>query len=137
MRLEIPRELKSPNKWQGRHWRYKHRETTDWERELQIAWLSVPKKVQQKVREDHDCIMRVRVERHCPSARNFIRDDDNLRFSTKPLNDALKRVGFIVDDNRKWLVQGLPEQRVSVDAQWRTVIEIDAYNPATATETAR
>ena len=30
-------------------------------------------------------------------------DDDNLRGGFKPLRDALKSVGLIVDDNSKWL----------------------------------
>jgi hypothetical protein len=69
--------------------------------------------------------MRVEVERHVPSARNFIRDDDNLRFSVKPLLDALKRQGYIKNDSRKWLEQPTPTQHVSADGKDWTVVRIE------------
>lgn len=136
MRLEIPRELKSPNRWNGRHWRYKHRESQDWERAVwvEIAQRSGAKSVVQvlqcmnaipAVRVGVQTKQRVAVTRIVPSSRNFIRDDDNLRFSVKPLLDALKRLGLIRDDSRKWIDLPTPEQRVSTKGQWRTVIEIE------------
>lgn len=139
MRLEIPRELKTPNRWNGRHWRYKHRESQEWE---QAVWVEIarrtgardmyqvlacmgalPKRVCQEKR-------RVTVTRVCPSGRNFIRDDDNLKFACKPLNDALKRLGLIYQDSRKWLEQPTPGQEVSPDGKWRTVIDIEPVTAA-------
>lgn len=132
MRLVIRRELKSPNKWQGHHWRIKHRETIEWERAVwaqhaivngtAAALRSVEAALRRHVPA---CRSRVIVTRLVPSRRNFIKDDDNLRFSTKPLNDALKRLGLIHDDNRKWLDQPMPTQEVSTSGGWATVIEID------------
>lgn len=133
LRLEIPRELKSPNRWQGRHWRYKHRETHEWEQAVWCAMLQQrpdmlrvpPIKALAMIfrgepvfgcREER----RVVVTRECPSRRNFVKDEDNLRFSVKPLNDALKRLGLIRDDSRKWLEQPMPTQEVSADGRWRT-----------------
>lgn len=132
--LSIPRELKSPNAWNGRHWRYKYRETQEWE---QFIWTALAKQARassvvavlavmnalppKRVCEEK---RRVTVTRLVPSKRNFIRDDDNLRFATKPLNDALKRLGLIRDDNRKWLEQPMPMQAVSETGGWLTVIEI-------------
>ena len=137
MRLEIPRELKSPNRWNGRHWRYKHRETQEWE---QFIWVKIAQQAGtrdalqvlsvmnaipslKRVCQEH---RRVTVTRYVPSTRNFIKDDDNLRFAVKPVNDALKRLGLIRDDSRKWLEQPMPTQAVSTDGRWRTVIEIEA-----------
>lgn len=132
--ITVPRELKSPNRWNGRHWRYKHRETQEWE---QAVWVWIAKaagaKTLQQVLVSMNAIgpkrvcdekRVVTVTRLVPSSRNFIRDDDNLRFATKPLNDALKRLGLIRDDNRKWLEQPMPLQEVSKTGGWATVIQI-------------
>lgn len=124
--LRIPRRLESPNSWQGRHWRVKHRLSQEWEKEI---WATAPSvgerltraafKVRGPVRS------RVVVERQVPSARNFIRDDDNLRFSVKPLLDALKRQGYIKNDSRQWLEHPTPTQAVSTDGKDWTVVTID------------
>ena len=69
--------------------------------------------------------MRLTVERQVPTRRHFIRDDDNLRFSVKPLCDALKRGGYIYDDSRKWLEHPTPTQSVSPDGQDWTIVTIE------------
>lgn len=134
--ITVNRELKSPNVWQGRHWRVKHRETVAWETEIAVEMLTEnnrssliailylmnsfkPKRVCDEKR-------RVAVVRGVPSLRNFIRDDDNLRFSVKPLLDALKRLGLIHDDSRKWLDHETPTQEVSSDGKYFTRIHIGA-----------
>jgi len=66
--------------------------------------------------------VRVAVAREVPSGRNFIRDDDNLRFCVKPLLDALKRLGFIRNDSRKWIELPTPEQRISTDGHYWTEV---------------
>lgn len=130
--LTIPRELKSPNTWNGRHWRYKHRESQEWE---QAVWVEIAQQRGAKTLRGVLTAMNaakrrcegrrhVTVIRGVPSKRNFIRDDDNLRFSVKPLNDALKRLGLIHDDSRKWLVQEIPTQEVSTDGGYYTRIQI-------------
>lgn len=131
MEITVNRELKSPNKWQGRHWRYKHKETQEWE---QAIWVEIAQQRGVKsilgalqamgVGETCEEKKLVVVTRLVPSARNFIKDDDNLRFATKPLNDALKRLKLIHDDSRKWLEQGIPTQEVSSDGQYYTRIRI-------------
>jgi hypothetical protein len=73
---------------------------------------------------------RVVVERQVASARNFIRDDDNLRFSVKPLLDALKRQGYIRNDSRKWLEHPTPTQSVSPDGKAWTLVTIEACDAA-------
>lgn len=132
--LTVDRELKSPNRWQGRHWRYKHRETQEWEQAIFYeiarqrgvkgvvgALLALGAFPWQQCAEKR----RVQVIREVPSGRNFIRDEDNLRFATKPLNDALKRLKLIRDDSRKWLEQTTPEQRIAKDGKFHTTIVID------------
>jgi hypothetical protein len=47
--------------------------------------------------------MAVQFVRLVPSAREFIRDSDNLAFSVKSIRDAMTDVGLIKDDKFKWL----------------------------------
>ena len=122
LELRVPRRLESPNASRGAHWRVRHRITKEWEDLL--GWARVTAKVAPAM-----CIatekMRVSVERHVPSGRNFIRDDDNLRFSVKPVLDALKRLGYIKGDSRVWLELPLPTQHVSADGKDWTIVRID------------
>lgn len=138
--LRIGRELLSPNVWNGRHWRVKHRISQEWERDIAYAVLdefgrhgggvglmsaltalSGPRRVTGYIAPK----MRVSVRREVPSGRNFIRDDDNLRFCVKPLLDALKRQGYIRNDSRKWIELPTPEQAISTDGGYWTVITIE------------
>lgn len=138
--LKIPRRLESPNTWQGRHWRVKHRLSQTWEKAIGAALCDQLAK-QAGGRMDFPtallCMVgpksigecrqrnRVLVERQVPSLRNFIRDDDNLRFAVKPLLDALKRQGYIHNDSRKWLEHPTPTQSVSVDGKDWTIVTIE------------
>lgn len=123
--LTIDRELLSPNKWQGRHWSFKSRDTKDWEMLLMCACV----KRDRRFMFHRDPLVgfrrRVTVTRMVPGKRNYIRDDDNLRFAVKPLNDALKRLGLIYDDSRRYLEQTLPTQEVSTDGKYYTRILIE------------
>jgi hypothetical protein len=132
MTLKIPRRLESPNTWNGRHWRVKYRISQEWEQSIwiQAAMLRGRPPTVQEIARRHLCgadrrKMRVTVERQVPSRRNFIRDDDNLRFSVKPLMDSLKRQGYVYDDSRKWLEHPTPTQRVSDDGMDWTIITIE------------
>lgn len=131
MTLKIPRRLDSPNRWQGRHWRVKHRLTTEWQNAvwIQAAIVSGPPTLQDVVSRHLGGTdiqkVRVTVERQVPTRRNFIRDDDNLRFSVKPLLDALKRQGYIKNDSRKWLEHPTPTQSVSPDGKDYTIVTIE------------
>jgi Holliday junction resolvase RusA-like endonuclease len=132
MVLKIPRRLDSPNTWNGRHWRVKHRLSQQWE---QAVWVeaamtrgrpTVAQIARQHLGGGEPRKMRVTVERQVPSKRNFIRDDDNLRFAVKPLLDALKRGGYVYDDARKWLEHPTPTQCVSEDGKDWTIVIIEA-----------
>lgn len=125
--LHIPRRLESPNKSRGAHWRVRHRITQEWEQECSLAARRGPaaKASYDLLSALRDRRMLVTVERHVPSERNFIRDDDNLVYSTKPLRDALKRLGYIKDDSRKWLELPMPTQHVSEDGSDFTIVTIE------------
>jgi hypothetical protein len=123
--LRIPRRLESPNMWNGRHWRVKSRITLAWEYDIAYADGLVAARGLYVCRQAPRYRQRVSVERHVPSRRNFIRDDDNLRFSVKPLLDALKRQALIEDDSRKWLEHPTPTQHVSADGNDWTIITIE------------
>ena len=123
LELKIPRRLESPNTWNGRHWRVKHRLTTQWELEIMVQRMPLVTKPYPNLHGENK--MRVSVERHVPHWRNFIRDDDNLRFAVKPLLDALKRQGYIKNDSRKWLDHPTPTQHVSADGKDYTVVIIE------------
>jgi hypothetical protein len=135
--LKIPRRLESPNTWNGRHWRVKHRISQEWFGCLGGAlrvWLMTCGKPVKHALDDiwemqgggmASRPLRVTVERQVPSARNFIRDDDNLRFAVKPLLDALKRQGYIRNDSRKWLEHPTPTQSVSPDGKDWTIVTIE------------
>lgn len=137
LELRIPRRLESPNTWNGRHWRVKHRISQEWEHEIGGAYYQQIAKAPNDFMVALGCVMgprkwegivvgrqRVEIERHVPSMRNFIRDDDNLRFAVKPLLDALKRQGYIRNDSRKWLDHPTPTQHVSADGKDWTVVRI-------------
>jgi len=119
----LARILKSPNTWQGRHWRVKDRDTREWQ--VALAWAVWLSSCHGEPPPQATGRVRVTVTRFVPTRRHFIRDEDNLRFCTKPLNDALTRLGWIRDDSRRWLEQPLPSQRVSVDHRHWTVVTIE------------
>jgi hypothetical protein len=132
--LKLPRILDSPNTWNGRHWRVKHRLSQDWEKQIggALADLFVAKHggidfpnalIGQCLYDERR--VRVTVQRHVPSARNFIRDDDNLRFAVKPLLDALKRQGYIKNDSRNWIEHDTPTQHVSADGKPWTIVRLE------------
>ncbi len=139
LRLDMPRELVSPNQWNGRHWRVKHRISQEWERELVVAGRGKRLPGRKILYDGYpyvDCRFRVTVERHVPSARNFIRDDDNLRFSVKPLLDALKRQGYIKNDSRKWIEHPTPTQHVTTNGEYRTVVILEPLGAFAEPESA-
>jgi len=103
--IRIQRQLLSPNAYLGRHWREKNRERKRWQAHIvnAIASSCASSVVRELVSNEvlpggqgHcDQVRRVAVTRFAPHVRRFIKDDDNLRFSVKPILDALKHVGLI------------------------------------------
>ncbi|HXG70572.1 MAG TPA: hypothetical protein VNJ04_08170 [Gemmatimonadaceae bacterium] len=148
--LRIERELKSPNKTLWAHWRLKQAERQAWEAAVLLAiaryggmavvagaqlvrLAGVSLFVAAGARERR----RVVLTRLVPSVRNFIRDDDNLSFSGKPVFDALKRIGLLYEDKREFLDAPRPSQVVSPDGRYLTVIEIQRLGMVPATRTRK
>lgn len=138
------RRLKAPNQTFWAHWMAKYREVQAWQGALAMAlatqapgwhttWnviTGVESRKDERGHFQHREIRRaerrrVTVIRQVRQRSHFIRDDDNLRFAVKPLNDALTRAGLLYDDSREWLEQGMPVQEVSPDRQVRTIVRIE------------
>lgn len=141
LELVMPRRLASPNLNLWKHWSAKLKETNAWLSAVHVACIQVPRWQQWlltyiEMQKDERGFFRpveirrqerrrVTVVRQVKYRGHFIRDDDNLRFATKPLNDALTRIGLLYDDSRDWLEQAMPMQEVSRDRQVRTVVRIE------------
>lgn len=141
LELVVPRRLASPNLNLWKHWSKKLLESNGWLAALHIACIQVPgwrawlvadvdmqpdaRGLFRPVEIRRQERRRVTVVRQVKYRGHFIRDDDNLRFATKPLNDALKRIGLLYDDSREWLEQAMPTQEVSPDGQCRTIVRIE------------
>lgn len=136
LEFKIARKLDSPNTWRA-HWSLGHNLMKWWLGAFTRA-LAVNAGFHSMARfqaEGHmpfrpEVKMRVTVTRQVPSTRNFIRDDDDLRYTTKPLNDALKHAGLIYDDSREWLVQDIPAQEVSPDGLYWTIVRVEPVDEA-------
>lgn len=143
LELVIPLKLKSANVHARRHWSYWHRETHMWQGWINIALCRVRAGKRWNLIDGVDMVRdkrghlqprerrrqevrRVTVTRTVTTASHLITDDDNLKFSLKPLLDALKRAGLIYDDSRDWLEQpSLPEQRVDKTIEPTTIIRLE------------
>lgn len=138
----VERRLESPNKSRGFHWRRRHRDTLAWELMIRAAirqpavltaWSLILAVESRRGKTGRGYVKitrkperrRVIVTRIVSSGRGFIRDEDNLRFSVKPLNDALKRLGLITDDSTRYLEQPPPEQRIAPDGVEKTLVRIE------------
>lgn len=129
--LRVGMALRSPNANHNGHWSSRHRERKAWadaiENALIVAadvrtWDQYRKLIGGKAAKRR---MRLRVTREVPTARNFIRDRDNLVFACKRLRDALKGHGLIYEDSMAWLDFPDPTQEVSEDGGWWTVITVE------------
>ncbi len=106
--LALGEKLDTPNRFKA-HWSMQSSSRDKWELLLRAAvlralgvasWqhLAPLGRVPQCDRK-----MSMQVVRLVKSSREFIRDDDNLAFSRKHLQDCLKPLGLVKDDRREWL----------------------------------
>lgn len=111
----LPRRLKTPNKTGG-FWA-SHGERLAWERMLQGAEIKgrvfLPTWRQ-----------KMRVLRLTPSKR-WLLDKDNLDFSCKRLQDAMKELKFIMDDNAKWLDGPHVTQGIASDKCYWAIVTLE------------
>lgn len=118
-RMVIPQVPLSPNQLLGRHWRAKFRHKKLWMQELSLFkpftryWKPFPA-------EDK---MRVRITIH--NASQY--DRDNAWGACKPILDAMKALGLIVDDRAAYCDLTVLQEK-STRKEKRTVIEV---GPAT------
>lgn len=139
--FRVARKLDSPNSWRA-SWALGHNLMNWWTRAFTTA-LAANAGFDSMARfqsEGHlprcEFPVKVTVTRQVPHRRNFIRDDDDLRYTTKPLNDALKHAGLIYDDSRTWLQQDMPVQEVSRDGLYWTIVRIEPIDLAAAADAA-
>jgi len=91
--ITVTKAVKSRNDLDRMHWTGRHKETKQWQ-EL-IAYEGFKGKVPRATTKMSVTIIAYRTAR--------IRDDANLRGGCKPVLDALKRLGAIVDDSDTWI----------------------------------
>lgn len=135
--FQIQQKLRSPNELLGRHWREKGRERKTWQLTCETALvIAIGVAAAQELLGPGAALVgchggvvktkrRVTVTRLVPRRSGFIRDDDNLRFSVKPILDALTHLGLIYDDAREWCELPLPTQGIAPDRTWWTHIVIE------------
>lgn len=131
--FHLPIRLESPNVWGS--------ERTAWRKtaaraalrtHLQIAYLHAGGPlISTKHSAGETRRMRVTVTRLVPKSRNFIRDGDNRRACTKPLNDALQDLGLLFEDSERWLEQPMPDQAISPDGFDWTVVTLEPAESTT------
>ena len=90
MKLEIQFLPLSPNSLRGRPWGMKKRLAEEWKQRIRSAWIPERLAPERK---------RVVITLH----HSRLYDMDNAYGSVKPILDALKHWGIIVDDSAEWL----------------------------------
>lgn len=147
LEIVIPVKLDSPNWLRNPHWSARNKETKMWQAAIHYSagcglttWtLKLGEKSTLDKRGHYRFVelrkkerRRVTVIRQVASRREFMQDDDNLKFALKPVNDALKRLGLLFQDSRKWLEQPPVDQQVSPDGRPYTIIRIERLSEATS-----
>lgn len=114
MIIEIPRIPCSPNEILGYHWRHRARNNRLWQDEIHAAtFRSKPARPYARAR--------VHIDRRSPGEL----DPDNLTGAVKPILDALRYAGILLDDTPKHLVLEVTQTR-SHKLPARTLIEIQS-----------
>lgn len=109
--IVVDKLVLSRNELDKMHWATRHKETRDWEQ--QIKFIGFKGRVPKAATKMHVVITAYRPR--------LISDDANLRGGCKPLFDALKRLGAIVDDSDKWIRD---EYEQVMDPEAKTVIRL-------------
>ena len=101
------KDLRTPNDWTNKQngQRIYTRERQEWERLLRgvIHYWGKQSPIQKR---------RLTITRYVTDARHLMRDRTNLEGACKPLEDALKAVGVIYDDDQHYLLRDTPRQEI-------------------------
>jgi hypothetical protein len=119
----LPRKLQSLNKLRG--WRARYGDTKGWERELDGATIVFN---DMSLGPGSGKRLRLEVVRLAPNAK-FRLDKVNLFGGIKGLEDALVRLGFLVDDAEQWEDGPWPTQGVSSDKKYWTIVRLMSCQP--------
>jgi hypothetical protein len=134
--LRLPRELKTPNRTIWRDWRTLASDRNGWERLIEMTlrtwralldnttWSPLERATWPHV-VGHREHRRMTIRRLLPSRANFTRDDRNLQFAPKGLEDALVRQRLLAGDSDDWLTSAPVTQHVSPDGQFYTVVLLE------------
>lgn len=115
--MMLPGKLRSPNKIKTGLAR--HGDTKAWEARILKAQTV---QTDQTVKLPATRRARLDIERLVPNRACFL-DQRNLDFSAKGLEDALVRLGYLVDDNHEWLDVKPMTQSISPDKlYWASVV---------------
>lgn len=118
--FRLPRRLRSLNKLKTGIARYS--DTQSWERLLEKARQSCDQN-DLSIGPGEDCRMRLEIQRLSPS-RAYYLDTVNLMGGCKGLEDALVRLGYLVDDNVDWEDGPHVSQELSEDKRYWTIVRI-------------
>lgn len=113
---DIPMVPLSPNEILGRHWSKKHGEAKKWRRAIGAVCKHAPKGA---------ITGRVFVE--IGIYRERLLDPDNAVAACKPILDALKRYGWLVDDSEQFLELSVFQRVIQREEQG---VEIVLVHPA-------
>ncbi len=116
--LEIPRVPVSPNYLRGKHWRYRHKNSTVWNQEIYYAVHQA--RVHRDPPYEH-----AKVTIHRRSKGEL--DPDNLVACVKPVIDALRYAKVLVDDSPAHLKLEVT-QSCSHKLPPQTLIKIEPIN---------
>ena len=122
IKLRIPLELASRNKFVGKHWNILYKEKKKWQESIAYSFMIAKANGHVHALDCPPCAHKRRLS--VCSYRKRVIDPDNL--DLKALIDALKRERLIVDDSAKWMeIGGI--QQISIGKKgipW-TVVELE------------
>jgi hypothetical protein len=127
--FRIPKKVRSLNKLKTGIAR--HGDTVAWEAALRkVGRPATTSDAERLVFADivwPDGKRRLEIERQAPTERYFL-DQTNFAGGCKGLEDALVRLGYLVDDSLKWLDGPHLKQTVAPDRKFWTIIRVTSTN---------
>jgi hypothetical protein len=118
----LERIPKTANQMLRSHWASQRREVTAWAIALRkVEWPHGPWHPDRRGhRNDGGLYLPAKVHLHILVLRRRLQDPDNAVASVKPLLDALKREGWLVDDSPRWLLLEVEERAAAAK---RTIVK--------------